>query len=192
MDEYALSVFRELSGIDRNPRKLSGLLEKGLALRQHLAEDLLCRVIWADFEHFSLEGQRLTVGQTVFTAPAFTAYRPEQLCRVYAYLLTGPRWQAEEGAPTLELLLKTNWISAYVTAAFRYLQQYFERSLAPGLKLSPSLAPGYGMDAGQIEQFFQVLDGPQLGVTLVDGRMMVPLSSCVGMYLVYRADSVNP
>ncbi|MEG1537826.1 MAG: hypothetical protein RR387_06030 [Clostridiales bacterium] len=185
LTEWAEQAFRELSGINRSPVKLASLLEKGLALRAQFGQELDCRVVWDQFSSFSLVEDCLTINGIPFICTEFSHYQPWQIKRIYAYLLTGPSWQVEDGVPTIELLLKTNWVSAYVMSAFKGLRQYFEQQISDGENLSVSFAPGFnGMNTDMIAGFFQILDGSAIGVTLVDQQIMVPLSSCVGLYLV--------
>ena len=110
---------------------------------------------------------------------------------ILVYMLTGPSWQAEDGSPTIELLLQNNWVSAYMMAAFKYLRQYFGQRLSPDQELSPSLAPGYGFSCCQVKNFFQLVDGGVIGVELAEGGLIRPFNSCVGLFLIYRKQSLE-
>ncbi|MCR4962599.1 MAG: hypothetical protein K6B40_01805 [Firmicutes bacterium] len=186
LDDYAEKAFRELCGIDRRPKRLASLWEKALRLRDEATGDWQCRFTWRSFRQFSLQGDTLEIEGIRFVSGDLAGYGEQQIDEILVYLFRGPAWQAEEGLPTIELLLKNNWASAYVMAAFKYLRQYFSRRLFPDQALSPSLAPGYGFSCRQVEAFFQLVNGGAIGIELTEEGLIRPFNSCVGLYLVYR------
>ena len=193
LDKRAKEHFSNICGIYRNPERFKPMLEKGLRALEEMKQDLNFKILVSEYPKEILTESCIEVDGNCFFSPGLEQLERDKVVKVYAYIMTAGQVELKG---TEEALLndffRDTWGTAYVDGG---RDLFREQLLAEnkGYILSDTFGPGfYGMEVSQIRDFFNVLDGAAIGVSLTAGGMMKPQKSCAGFFFVMEEGSKLP
>lgn len=184
MDERALQYFLAISGFSHNPARFQDKLKQALELREKIRSRINPQAVLSRFASPELEGEALKIQGVDFYCKALAQLAPKHVTDFYLYLLSVGNVYWDEG-PTIFMLYGDMWGTAYVNATRDCLKALVaEDAKARGaLAVSDSFGPGfYGMPVSEIPKFFRLLHADEIGVSLLESALMLPLKTIVGMY----------
>ncbi|MGN0465076.1 MAG: hypothetical protein ACI4F9_01840 [Lachnospiraceae bacterium] len=110
----------------------------------------------------------------------------------YLYAFCVPVFSKEkrekyENLPLLEQYYLENWLIAALDVGREWIRNYLlqKNSIRNVCYVTDSFGPGFfGMAVENLPQFFKIIDGKSVGITVTESGNLNPLKSCVGIYLV--------
>lgn len=204
-DLYAVDYFIRICGFNREGEKYEKLLKKGMEIKERIKDKVRIQAIVTSFDPDILSGNTARMSDVTFVCNAFEQIEPESIREIYAYIITAGVYELDGSDPILEQLYADIWGTAYVDAGLEILKQkLIENVIGTQDSVTPvtenpapiymeSFGPGfYGMDVDQVGNFFQLLDGSQIGVSVRNNCLMVPLKSCSGFMVAVGDQSKLP
>ena len=136
-----------------------------------------------------LEGETLR-------AEAFAMISESSVHSVIPFIVTVGECECDEDAPLMDRFYAYMWGTAYADAAREYLEDELKADLlrdAAGLKLSTAFGPGfYGMDNKQSASISRILSADEIGITVRESGVMVPIKSCSGVFFLTGPEAEFP
>lgn len=193
-DKIAETYFKEMCGFNRPGEKFKGMLNEGLAIRDKMAGSFQIRAVVSSFGPSAVRGKTLEIGELKFTCNAISQLKPGEVTEIHAFILTIGRLDFDS-ASVIDLFYSDTWGTAYVDSGRDLIREWIQQQISPGenIIVSDSFGPGYyGMDLGQLQYFFSLLDADKIGVELNGSSMMLPQKSCAGFFFSMSGDSKLP
>lgn len=188
-DPLAIEYFINICGFHREGEKYERMLKHGLALKERLSDRIDIRAVVSSFPGTAIQGDVAVLDGTSFQCNAFAQIQGDGINQIYAYILTAGDFDLEDDAPMIDRLYADIWGTAYVDAGQALLKQFLSQT---SLVLD-TFGPGYyGMDVTQVGNFFQVLQGNLIDVTVTEHNLMLPVKSCAGFFVAVGEDTMLP
>lgn len=185
--------FINICGFYRNPERFKPMLEKGMKIHEEIKNSLKVKIIVSEYGKDILKENRIEVEGKAFFSPALEQIEKDKVRKIYAYMLTAGHVELEgiEDA-LLGDFFRDTWGTAYVDGGRDLFREQLQGE-NPGCILSETFGPGfYGMEVSQMKDFFNIINGSAIGVSLTSGGMMKPQKSCAGFFLVMEEGSMLP
>ncbi len=159
-------------------------IERALGCLDLILGQLKLRAVISEYPGSCASEMGLNLDKAFFNWPLLSRLDGD-VRRIYVYLLTAGR-PAYQANSALDEVYADLWLNAYMDAGLDMLRQYVQRLEANGSRyVSRSVGPGlYGMDTSAVRQIFTVLDSGKIQVELLDGGLMAPIKSFVGLFIV--------
>lgn len=204
-DAYAQGeeYFINICGFDFNKEKHQRMMKDGLKARIEGLEGIDIKVLISAYDAgvFSDEDKKIIIGETEFKCKAFEQLSSENIIEIYAYIITAGELIYSDEDNILKQLYSDIWGTAYTDAGRDLLEDYlreygqnrFKGESGKDIFLTNSFGPGfYGMETSQTKDFFEILNGYEIGVEVRDTGVMVPLKTCAGFYMLVNDKACIP
>ena len=166
--------FRDASGIYGTGQELGELKEMADKVVSLCEDRFRPGISVSYYDDFRLHGRQLSVGDCVFTCPAFELIDPGTVTGVYTYVLTAGDFTFPELDMTEQVLA-----DIWGTSLTETVKDEMTRQLG---SVSDNFGPGlYGMDITTIFQMPKLADFAAAGVTLGESGVMDPVKSYSGL-----------
>jgi len=138
-------------------------------------------------DHFVIDGQKIHC----------EALRKLDKCSIkggFAFLFHSPMPDIYS-LPISQMYLADSWETCFVDAGRDILREqllkHYKINADELLYITDTLAPGMaGMPFDEVRSFFQIFDGSQINMTLLESGMMAPVKSFAGIYLIIDREQI--
>jgi len=181
----AEAYFRVMCGYGKNRKGVEERISRGLQTLTDIYEEINLQVLISEYSGKCVDGTELCLDNERLYCRALSQIPSGKVTRLYLFLLTA----GEISSRNTSILNQTYydiWQTAYVDTARDLLRQYLiELDENQGKYVSDSFGPGfYGMEAGQISNFFSLLRAEKIKMELLESGFMSPAKSYAGFFLV--------
>lgn len=142
------------------------------------------------FDKMAIDDQIITIDGISIRCRILDKFSDRKISGGYLYIMTAPNTIEYEKVSdqfyadtcqTAFLNVARNWLMSYLLDDF-YMKHNPCKEKA---YISESLGPGYyGMEMSSVQSMYQILQGQEIGITLLDSQMMEPVKSNIGIYLL--------
>lgn len=189
-DEMANHYFMDICGFRREGEKYQRLYAQSLKLLARLRDRIQIRGLVSAYPVEAISGSLAVLDGVPFRCNALEQIQQGGVGQLFTYIVTAGDFALPQDAPMIDRLYADIWGTAYVDAGLEVLKA---KLLSDDHQVMVSFGPGYyGMDITQVGNFFQILDGSLIGVTLTEHSLMLPVKSCTGFLVAVREKSMLP
>lgn len=187
--DAAFHYFVQTSGLTGKKEKHERMMKDAMAVRRNGVNgiDIKAEILYCQSDVYG--NGKIRTPDMELTCPVFDHIDDDKVKGVYFYIITSGECYANE-ENIMELLYADIWGTSYVDAGRDLLQRYLEEDLKHRLAaedkygLSVSFGPGfYGMDMDAARGIYNLFENKPIGVDLREAGIMVPLKSCIGLYM---------
>ena len=182
--EEASKLFAAMGMLDPDGPDDDPLKEMSVRIYHVIEDRVQVKGILSYYPDIQLQGNELTVGDTVITCHGFGQVKQEQVKGVFIYFLQAGEFYLES-EDYLEQLLADMWGTAFTDAARKELH----KRLSMTTRLSEEFGPGFfGMDMLQMQKLSQLADAALAGIQIKDSGLLLPLKSLGCLYFDVTED----
>lgn len=176
----AMEYFLTSAGLNREGKKFQRMRQDALRMREVIEERVQPRGQYAYYSAGEIRKDKdaLTVDGETFRCRAFEQIKSSSVKGLYVYACSAGDYSLPEES-TLNQVYADLWGTALADAVRHLLKGELEKN-GP---LSDSFGPGfYGMEVMETHSIKKLLDFDQLGVTVKESGILVPVKSCAGLF----------
>ena len=205
ISENAQAYFEAMCGFNASSPKVEKMKAQAIELKNRLIDEnkVNVRGIFSVYDGQVLTDEILTIDNVDFLFSVFKGIKKESIIEIIPYILTAGDYEMTDQSVALDVFFADTYGTAYVDAGrdeikkvlLKRAEERLNSSGQEGKKLyiSDSIGPGfYGMDVAKVESFFKILDYKMIGVEINSHCVMIPVKSCVGMFIILDDESMLP
>lgn len=182
LQQAASRYFDVLCGLTQAGEKAERMRARAYAVHALLQPAISLHILIVPLRPEQVEKDKIKVDNYAFSCIELQTLEPGSVKGLYGVVITAGELP-QTGTTMSDTLYTDLWGTAYVNAASDFVQcrlreyghEYISEGIGPGY---------YDMDSARLADFFQVVDGGKIGVTVAD-NMMLPVKSVAGFYLAF-------
>lgn len=199
--DKAEQYFISYCGLDLSTGKHSRMYNDAMDVWEKGIDGIRLSALVSSFGPEAFSNHKITVQGTEVTCEAFTQIPDENVMKVYLYLITAGECTFGPDDPIIKQLYADIWGTVYVDVGRDLLENVIQKDAEeylrniPGAEgyLSSPISPGFfGMAAEESKNINTILSGDEIGISVRDNGVMLPLKTCSGIYLVVKDPSGMP
>lgn len=199
--EKAQGYFIKYSGLDLSKEKHKRMYKDAVKVWEAGLEGISLSALISSYGPEAYTDQKIAIDGNEIRCQAFSQIPDSNVLALYLYLITAGECLCNSEKPISNQLYADIWGTAYVDAGRDHLEELIRRDAEDKLKKRPGIegclsipiSPGFfGMTTEESKTISAILSGQDMGITVKDNGVMLPLKSCSGIYLVVRDLSKMP
>jgi hypothetical protein len=170
-------------------------------LKEEIKEKIQVRGIYSTYSNENLSEEKLVINGIDFSFQRLSIIDKSSVVKIIPYILTAGNYELEDSCSMLDKFYADTYGTAYVDAGRdelkrELLEKVKEEISGQGRKdifISDSIGPGfYGIDTSKVGDFFKILDGDKIKVKANDYNVILPVKSCVGIFIIVDNPNLLP
>lgn len=199
--DLAERYFVKYCGLDFAKEKHSRMYREAMEVRANGIGGIRLNALVASFGPEIFSNHKVTVSGHEISCRAFEQIPDDNVQKVFLYMITAGECACDPKDTITKQLFADIWGTVYVDAGRDLLEDavriYAEEEISanPGRKgyLSFPFSPGFfGMKTEESKTISSILGGSEIGISVRDNGVMVPIKTCSGLYLVVSDPAVLP
>lgn len=193
--DKAEQYFISYCGLDLSTEKHSRMYKDAMEVRGNGIDGIGLSALVSSFGPQAFVNHKIVVGDIAITCEAFSQIPDENVIRVYLYLITAGGCNYDDDDPVIKQLYADIWGTVYVDVGRDLLENVIKEDAKIYLRnmnegegyLSTAISPGFfGMATEASKNISSILSGHDVGISVRDNGVMLPLKTCSGVYLLVK------
>lgn len=194
-EEKAFSLAKErfitTCGFDMTTTKHKKMMDMGLKVREDGVDGIKIQALVENYSGDVFKDHKIVVNGAEIFCNFFEQIPDEAVVGIYFYIITAGECNFSSEENIMDFLYADIWGTSYVDAGVELLEKKLKEDLDKDKYLSVCFGPGYfGMPVIETKNFFEILDGDEIGVKVKDSGLMIPQKTCSGLYLVLNNNDI--
>ncbi|MEG0924867.1 MAG: vitamin B12 dependent-methionine synthase activation domain-containing protein [Anaerovoracaceae bacterium] len=178
-------------GFDMTTAKHKKMMNMGLKVREDGVEGIKIQALVEHYNGDVFKDHKIVVNGAEIFCNFFEQIPDEAVDGIYFYIITAGECNFSSEENIMDFLYADIWGTSYVDAGVELLEKKLKEDLDKDKYLSVCFGPGYfGMPVIETKNFFEILDGNEIGVQVKDSGLMIPQKTCSGLYLVLNNNDI--
>lgn len=191
----AREYFLKNSGIDLEKEKHRRMYAEGAEVLEQGKDGIKIAALVSRYDSEVYQNNRIGINGKVISCEAFSQVPDDNVLGVYLYMITSGECICDEDDRITRRLYADIWGTAYVDAGRDRLEELIRENAEMafrnerGLKgyISCSFSPGfYGMKLTENAVINKIVGGDEIGISVKENGVMLPLKTCSGIFLVVK------
>lgn len=193
----AEQYFFKYSGLDISKEKHECMYKEAIIVREKGLKGINLSALVAFFGPGAYRNNKIIFEKNEIKCEAFGQISGTNVLGIYFYLITAGECACGSEEAITDRLYADIWGTAYVDAGRDFLEDTIKNDVEKRMKkrghLSIPISPGFfGMETGESKTINAILSGEEIGISVKDSGVMLPLKSCSGLYFVVRDPTEMP
>lgn len=193
--------FDSMCGFTKEKPKAVAMKIQASELKNKIYDKIQVRGIYSIYTNEIFNEGKLLINEIDFSFQRLSKMNKSSIIKIIPYILTAGNYELEDSCSMLDKFYADTYGTAYVDAGRDELkndlfQKVMEEILTHDKReifISDSIGPGfYGIDTSKVGDFFKILDGEKIGVKTNDYNVILPVKSCVGMFIIVDDSKLLP
>ncbi len=199
--ETADVYFDSMCGFTKEKPKAVAMKIQASELRNKINDKIQVRGIYSIYTNDIFNDGKLLINNIDFSFQRLSIINKNSVIKIIPYILTAGDYELDDSHSMLDKFYADTYGTAYVDAGRDelkrdLLQKVKEETLINGKRdifISDSIGPGfYGIDTSKVGDFFKILDGDKIEVKTNYYNVILPVKSCVGMFIIVDDSKLLP
>ncbi|MEF9922556.1 MAG: vitamin B12 dependent-methionine synthase activation domain-containing protein [Anaerovoracaceae bacterium] len=178
-------------GFDMTTAKHKKMMNMGLKVREDGVDGIKIQALVEHYNGDVFKDHKIAVNGAEIFCNFFEQIPDEAVDGIYFYIITAGECNFSSEENIMDFLYADIWGTSYVDAGVELLEKKLKEDLDKDKYLSVCFGPGYfGMPVIETKNFFEILDGNEIGVQVKESGLMIPQKTCSGLYLVLNNNDI--
>ncbi|HZK02755.1 MAG TPA: hypothetical protein VFC96_07830 [Anaerovoracaceae bacterium] len=191
--EKAEQYFIRYCGLDLKVDKYIRMYTDAIKVRDDGIEGIQLSALISSFGPEVFSNRKIVYEGNEIYCEAFNRIPKENVKKVYLYIITAGECTFDPDDAIIKQLYADIWGTVYVDVGRDLLERVIEVDAENSLRdtpggggfLSTPISPGFfGMRTEESKNINAILSGEEIGISVRDNGIMLPLKTCSGLYLV--------
>ena len=199
--DMANVYFDSMCGFTKEKPKAVAMKGQASKLKEEIKEKIQVRGIYSTYTNENLSDGKLIINGIDFSFQRLSIIDKSSVIKIIPYILSAGNYELEDSCSMLDKFYADTYGTAYVDAGRdelkrELLEKEKEELSGQGRRdifISDSIGPGfYGIDTSKVGDFFKILDGDKIEVKANDYNVILPVKSCVGIFIIVDNPNLLP
>lgn len=193
--------FDSMCGFTKEKPKAVAMKIQASELKNKIYDKIQVRGIYSIYTNEIFNEGKLLINNIDFSFQRLSMINKSSIIKIIPYILTAGNYELEDSCSMLDKFYADTYGTAYVDAGRDELKKDLLQKVMEELSIlenrdifiSDSIGPGfYGIDTSKVGDFFKILDGEKIGVKTNDYNVILPVKSCVGIFIIVDDSKLLP
>lgn len=193
--------FDSMCGFTKEKPKAVAMKSQASELKKSILQQIQVRGIYSIYTNENLKDGKLIINGIDFSFQRLSIIEKSSVIKIIPYILTAGNYELDDSHSMLDKFYADTYGTAYVDAGRDELKiELLEKAQKEisgherrDIFISDSIGPGfYGIDTSKVGDFFKILHGDKIGVKTNDYNVILPVKSCVGIFIIVDNPKLLP